>query len=133
MINNTNLYNLSNYETQFDKFLKDVDSCRLLARSMVDLTLGWSDKEYEVFEKVHSENWVKPVILMNNEMFNKSMNPDVKHLINAGMDGLKYFLTIPPKDDNDKLIILEYIERMQPIMKNYKISLENFKKTLDNH
>jgi hypothetical protein len=42
-------------------------------------------------------------------------------------------LTIPPKDDNDRFIILEYIERMQPIMKNYKISLENFKKTLDNN
>lgn len=69
---------------------------------------------------------------MNNEMFNKSMNPNVKYLINAGMGGLKYFLTIPPKDDNDKLIILEYIERMQPIMKNYKITLKNFKKTLDN-
>lgn len=27
----------------------------------------------------------------------------------------------------------EYIERMQPIMKNYKISLEKFKKTLDNN
>jgi len=133
MINNTNLYNLSNYETQFDKFLKDVDSCRLLARSIVDLTLGWTEEEYAVFEKVHSDNWVKPVILMNNEMFNKSMNPDVKHLVYAGMNGLKYFLTIPPKDDNDKLIILEYIERMQPIMKNYKINLKNYKKTLDNN
>lgn len=131
MINNTNLYNLSNYDEQFDKFLKDVESCKKLCFTLVLLTKN--DEEYDSFEKVHSENWVKPVILMNNELFSKSMNPDVKHLPEAGMDGLKYFLTIPPKDDNDRLIILEYIERMQPIMKNYKISLENFKKTLDNN
>lgn len=131
MINNTNLYNLSNYDEQFDKFLKDVESCKKLCFSLVLLTKN--DEEYEAFEKVHSENWVKQVILINNEMFSKSMNPDVKHLPEAGMEGLKYFLTIPPKDDNDRLIILEYIERMQPIMKNYKISLENFKKTLDNN
>ena len=129
MIKNTNIYNLSNYDEQFDKFLKDVESCKELCFTFVLLP----NEEYEAFEKVHSENWVKPVILMNNEMFSKSMNPDVKHLPNAGMDGLNYFLTIPPKDDNDRLIILEYIERMQPIMKNYKISLENFKKTLDNN
>lgn len=131
MINNTKLYNLSNYDEQFDKFLKDVESCKELCFTLVLLTKN--DEEYEAFEKVHSENWVKPVILINNEMFSKSMNPDVKHLPEAGMDGLKYFLTIPPKDDNDKLIILEYIERMQPIMKNYKISLKIFKKTLDNN
>jgi hypothetical protein len=131
MINNTNLYNLSNYDEQFEKFLKDVESCKELCFTLVLLTKN--DEEYDDFEKVHSENWVKPVILMNNEMFSKSMNPDVKHLPEVGMEGLKFFLTIPPKDDNDRLIILEYIERMQPIMKNYKISLENFKKTLDNN
>lgn len=131
MINNTKLYNLSNYDEQFDKFLKDVESCKELCFTLVLLTKN--DEEYEAFEKVHSKNWVKPVILMNNEMFSKSMNPDVRHLPEAGMEGLKFFLTIPPKDDNDRFIILEYIERMQPIMKNYKISLENFKKTLDNN
>jgi hypothetical protein len=131
MINNTNLYNLSNYDEQFEKFLKDVESCKELCFTLVLLTKN--DEEYDDFEKVHSENWVKPVILMNNEMFSKSMNPDVKHLPEVGMEGLKFFLTIPPKDDNDRFIILEYIERMQPIMKNYKISLENFKKTLDNN
>lgn len=131
MINNTNLYNLSNYDEQFDKFLKDVESCKELCFTLVLLTKN--DEEYDDFEKVHSENWVKPVILINNEMFSKSMNPDVKHLPEVGMEGLKFFLTIPPKDDNDRFIILEYIERMQPIMKNYKISLENFKKTLDNN
>ena len=131
MINNTKLYNLSNYDEQFDKFLKDVESCKKLCFSLVWLTKN--DEEYDAFEKVHSENWVKPVILMNNEMFSKSMNPNVRHLPEVGMEGLKFFLTIPPKDDNDRFIILEYIERMQPIMKNYKISLEIFKKTLDNN
>ena len=132
MINNTNLYNLSNYDEQFDKFLKDVESCKLLCISAFNLTNYWIKETYEIFEKVHIENWVKPVILINNEMFNKSMNPDVKHLSDVGLNGLK-FLTIPPKDDNDKLNILKYIERMQPIMKNYKIAMQKLKKTLVNY
>lgn len=132
MINNTSLYNLSNYDEQFDKFRKDVNSCKKLCESAFLLTNYWIKETYEAFEKVHIENWVKPVILLNNEMFSKSMNPDVKHLPDVGLNGLK-FLNIPPKDDNDKLIILEYIERMQPIMKNYKIAMNNLKKTLVNY
>lgn len=133
MINNTNLYNLSKYDEQFDKFRKDVNSCKKLCESALLLTNYWIDETFETFEKVHSENWVKPIILINNEMFSKSMNPNDTHLPEVGMEGLNYFLTIPPKDDNDELIILEYIERMQPIMKNYKIAMINLMKTLVNY
>lgn len=41
MINNTNIYNLSNYDYQFDKFLKDVDSCKDLCISVIMLTAYW--------------------------------------------------------------------------------------------
>ena len=130
MINNTNLYNLSNYDVQFYKFLYDAESCKTLTYSVYALTIEGKDKEHKMFEYVLREDWVKPVILLNNELFNKSMNPDVPHLYNAGMGSIKHFLNMNPKDDNERLINLEYIERMQPIMKKYKNNMENFKKTL---
>ena len=57
MINNTDLYNLFNYDEQFDKFLKDVESCKLLCISAFNLTNYWIKETYEAFEKVHNENW----------------------------------------------------------------------------
>lgn len=139
MINNTALYNLANYETLHAEWNKEVNELRELAltthhvildainacyardtrnKMIVDYTIA--DNMSDRFDLVHKENWVTPVINMNNVMFSKSLNPDVQHLVNAGMNGLRAYLTIPPKNDQDKLEILEYIERMQPIMKNYR-------------
>lgn len=86
----------------------------------------WSDE----FDRVHRENWVTPVILLNNEMFQKSLNPNVNHLVNAGMNGLRAYLTIPPEDDQDRYEILEYIEKMQPIMANYKVAMKDLQKRM---
>ena len=139
MINNTALYNLANYETLHAEWDKEVNELRELClttshviidaikacyardvrnKMSVDYTIA--DNMNDRFELVHKENWVTPVINMNNVMFAKSLNPDVNHLVNAGMNGLRAYLTIPPRNDQDKLEILEYIERMQPIMKNYR-------------
>ena len=139
MINNTALYNLANYETLHAEWDKEVNELRDLCfttfhvvmdaihacyardvrnKMSVDYTIA--DNMSDRFDLVHKENWVTPVINMNNVMFAKSLNPDVNHLVNAGMNGLRAYLTIPPRNDQDKLEILEYIERMQPIMKNYR-------------
>ena len=139
MINNTALYNLANYETLHAEWDKEVNELRELClttshvvldainacyardvrnKMSVDYTIA--DNMNDRFELVHKENWVTPVIKMNNVMFAKSLNPDVNHLVNAGMNGLRAYLTIPPRNDQDKLEILEYIERMQPIMTNYR-------------
>ena len=139
MINNTALYNLANYETLHAEWDKEVNELRELClttshvvmdainacyardvrnKMSVDYTIA--DNMSDRFDLVHKENWVTPVIKMNNVMFAKSLNPDVNHLVNAGMNGLRAYLTIPPRNDQDKLEILEYIERMQPIMKNYR-------------
>lgn len=139
MINNTALYNLANYETLHAEWDKEVNELRELClttshvvldainacyardvrnKMSVDYTIA--DNMNDRFELVHKENWVTPVINMNNVMFAKSLNPDVNHLVNAGMNGLRAYLTIPPRNDQDKLEILEYIERMQPIMTNYR-------------
>lgn len=83
------------------------------------------------FDRVHRENWVTPVILLNNEMFSKSHNPNVNNLVEAGLDGLRGYLTIPPEDDQDRYEILEYIERMQPIMANYKVAMNDLKKRME--
>lgn len=139
MIKNTALYNLANYETLHAEWDKEVNELRELCLTTSHLIYEAinacydsaikknvlpdykiSDDMGDKFDFIHKENWVTPVIKMNNEMFSKSLNPDVNHLVNAGMDGLRAYLTIPPKNDQDKLEILEYIERMQPIMKNYK-------------
>lgn len=148
MINNTALYNLANYETLHAEWDKDVNECKDLAlecchylheairacykrdtkNGIVTVDYSIADKMSDRFDLVHKENWVTPVIEMNNEMFSKSLNPDVQHLANAGMNGLRAYLTIPPKNDQDKLEILEYIERMQPIMANYKKVMTNLLK-----
>lgn len=140
MINNTALYNLANYETLHAEWDKEVNELRELCfttyhvimdaleacyardtkNGIVTVDYSIADNMSDRFDLVHKENWVTPVINMNNVMFSKSLNPNVNHLVNAGMNGLRAYLTIPPKNDQDKLEILEYIERMQPIMKNYR-------------
>lgn len=147
MINNTALYNLANYETRHAEWDKDVNDCRVLCVEQTSPILikmleaeynKNSDTDYQIsdmwgdeFDKVHRENWVTPVILLNNEMFSKSHNPNVNHLVEAGMNGLRAYLTIPPEDDQDRYEILEYIERMQPIMENYKVVMNDLKKRME--
>ena len=64
-------------------------------------------------------------------MFSKSHNPKVNHLVEAGLNGLRGYLTIPPEDDQDRYEILEYIEKMQPIMENYKVAMNDLKKRME--
>lgn len=139
MINNTALYNLANYEKLHAEWDKDVNECKELCFECCDLLhkaiiacydsgmrkgvipdYTIADNMGDKFYLIHKLNWVTPVIKMNNEMFAKSLNPNVNHLVNAGMNGLRAYLTIPPENDQDRYEILEYIERMQPIMANYK-------------
>jgi hypothetical protein len=146
MINNTALYNLANYETLHAEWNKDVESCRDLCVNTCHILFEFLDAEhnknrdtdYHVsdmweieFDRVHRENWVTPVILLNNEMFRKSHNPHVNHLVEAGLNGLRGYLTIPPEDDQDRKEILEYIEKMQPIMENYKVAMNDLKKRME--
>lgn len=146
MINNTALYNLANYETLHAEWEKDVESCRDLCVNTCSILYAFlevehrknGDTDYHVsdmldaeFDRVHRENWVTPVILLNNEMFRKSHNPHVNHLVEAGLNGLRGYLTIPPEDDQDRYEILEYIERMQPIMENYKVAMNDLKKRME--
>lgn len=144
MINNTALYNLANYETLHAEWNKDVESCKDLCLESCSQLYDFIDAEnkkgtdYNVsdmweteFDRVHRENWVTPVILLNNEMFSKSHNPNVNHLVEAGLNGLRGYLTIPPEDDQDRYEILEYIERMQPIMENYKVAMNDLKKRME--
>lgn len=146
MINNTALYNLANYETLHAEWEKDVESCRDLCVNTCSILYEFlevehrknGDTDYHVsdmwdaeFDRVHRENWVTPVILLNNEMFRKSHNPHVNHLVEAGLNGLRGYLTIPPEDDQDRYEILEYIERMQPIMENYKVAMNDLKKRME--
>lgn len=148
MINNTALYNLANYETLHAEWDKAVEACKKICLStfrIIDDIIEAEFKKIESgkataytetekwnneFDKVHRENWVTPVIKFNNEMFGKSHNPNVNHLSEAGMDGLRAYLTIPPEDDQDRYEILEYIERMQPIMANYKVAMKDLKKRM---
>lgn len=147
MINNTALYNLANYETLHANWEKDVKACRdLCIEQTCPILYKFLEAEhyknhntdYHVsemweteFDRVHRENWVTPVILLNNEMFRKSHNPNVNHLVEAGLDGLRGYLTIPPEDDQDRYEILEYIEKMQPIMENYKVAMNDLKKRME--
>ena len=147
MINNTALYNLANYETLHDKWERDVNECRILCveqtcpilskfieadyNKNVNTDYHVSEMWETEFDRVHRENWVTPVILLNNEMFRKSHNPNVNHLVEAGLNGLRGYLTIPPEDDQDRYEILEYIEKMQPIMENYKIAMNDLKKRME--
>lgn len=146
MINNTALYNLANYETLHDNWENDVNSCNVLCVNTCHMLYAFLDAEhsknndtdYHVtemweteFDRVHRENWVTPVILLNNEMFSKSHNPNVNHLVEAGLNGLRGYLTIPPEDDQDRYEILEYIEKMQPIMENYKVAMNDLKKRME--
>lgn len=146
MINNTALYNLANYETLHAEWNKDVESCKDLCLECCNQLFEFleaeyrknSDTDYHVsdmwdaeFDRVHRENWVTPVILLNNEMFRKSHNPNVNHLVEAGLNGLRGYLTIPPEDDQDRYEILEYIEKMQPIMENYKVAMNDLKKRME--
>lgn len=146
MINNTALYNLANYETLHAEWEKDVESCKNLCLDTCSLLYDFleaehsknNDTDYHVsdmwdaeFDQVHRENWVTPVILLNNEMFRKSHNPNVNHLVEAGLNGLRGYLTIPPEDDQDRYEILEYIEKMQPIMENYKVAMNDLKKRME--
>ena len=147
MINNTALYNLANYETLHEKWENDVKECRdLCIEKTCPVLYKFVDAEYRKnndtdyhvsemwgteFDRVHRENWVTPVILLNNEMFSKSHNPNVNHLVEAGLNGLRGYLTIPPEDDQDRYEILEYIEKMQPIMENYKVAMNDLKKRME--
>lgn len=146
MINNTALYNLANYETLHAEWEKDVESCKNLCLDTCSLLYDFleaelsknNDTDYHVsdmwdaeFDQVHRENWVTPVILLNNEMFRKSHNPNVNHLVEAGLNGLRGYLTIPPENDQDRYEILEYIEKMQPIMENYKVAMNDLKKRME--
>lgn len=147
MINNTTLYNLANYETLHAEWEKDVNDCRVLCvEQTCPLLCDFIKAEYNKnggtdyhvsdmwdaeFDRVHRENWVTPVILLNNEMFSKSHNPNVNHLVEAGLNGLRAYLTIPPEDDQDRYEILEYIEKMQPIMENYKVAMNDLKKRME--
>ena len=146
MINNTALYNLANYETLHAEWEKDVESCKNLCLECCNQLYDFIEAEYKKngdtyyqvsetweteFDRVHRENWVTPVILLNNEMFSKSHNPNVNHLVEAGLNGLRGYLTIPPEDDQDRYEILEYIERMQPIMENYKVAMNDLKKRME--
>ena len=149
MIKNTALYNLANYETLHAEWDKDVLACKNLCFSVFNFidniieaefkkveagkAAGYTETEKwgDEFDKVHRENWVTPVIVFNNEMFSKSHNPNVNHLAEAGMDGLRAYLTIPPEDDQDRYEILEYIERMQPIMANYTVVMNDLKKRME--
>lgn len=146
MINNTALYNLANYETLHAEWEKDVESCKNLCLDTCSLLYDFleaehsknNDTDYHVsdmwdaeFDRVHRENWVTPVILLNNEMFRKSHNPNVNHLVEAGLNGLRGYLTIPPENDQDRYEILEYIEKMQPIMENYKVAMNDLKKRME--
>jgi hypothetical protein len=147
MINNTTLYNLANYETLHAEWEKDVNDCRVLCvEQTCPILFKFVEAEYmknnstnyhvsemwdAEFDRVHRENWVTPVILLNNEMFRKSHNPNVNHLVEAGLNGLRGYLTIPPEDDQDRYEILEYIEKMQPIMENYKIAMNDLKKRME--
>ena len=146
MIKNTALYNLANYETLHAEWDKDVESCKDLCleccNQLYDFIEAVYNKnggaDYHVsemweteFDRVHRENWVTPVILLNNEMFSKSHNPNVNHLVEAGLNGLRGYLTIPPEDDQDRYEILEYIEKMQPIMENYKVVMNDLKKRME--
>lgn len=147
MINNAALYNLANYEKLHAQWEKDVNECRILCVEktcplLCDMLSAEFSKNmattYPVYEKwdkeldrVHRENWVTPVILLNNEMFQKSHNPNVNHLVEAGLNGLRGYLTIPPEDDQDRYEILEYIEKMQPIMENYKVAMNDLKKRME--
>jgi hypothetical protein len=146
MINNTALYNLANYETLHAEWDKDVESCKDLCLECCNQLYDFIEEEYNKnrdtyyqvseqweteFDRVHRENWVTPVILLNNEMFSKSHNPNVNHLVEAGLNGLRGYLTIPPEDDQDRYEILEYIERMQPIMENYKVAMNDLKKRME--
>lgn len=147
MINNTALYNLANYETLHAEWEKDVKECRdLCIEQTCPLLCDFIKAEYAKnnatdyhisdmwdveFDRVHRENWVTPVILLNNEMFRKSHNPHVNHLVEAGLNGLRAYLTIPPEDDQDRYEILEYIEKMQPIMENYKVAMNDLKKRME--
>ena len=148
MIKNTALYNLANYETLHAEWDKDVLACKKICMSVFNIidaiivaehknidagkATGYTetDKWNDEFEKVHRENWVSPVLTFNNEMFGKSHNPNVNHLVEAGMNGLRAYLTIPPENDQDRYEILEYIERMQPIMENYKVAIKDLKKRM---
>ena len=149
MIKNTALYNLANYEKLHAQWEKDVNKCRILcvektspiqcdiiqaewAKSNGTTDFHISDMWSDEFDRVHRENWVTPVILLNNEMFQKSHNPNVNHLVEAGMKGLRAYLTIPPEDDQDRYEILEYIEKMQPIMANYKVAMKDLQKRMKN-
>lgn len=147
MINNTALYNLTNYETLHDQWEKDVNECRILCVEKThSLLFNMIDAEYKKnnttdfhvsdmweieFDRVHRENWVTPVILLNNEMFRKSHNPHVNHLVESGLNGLRAYLTIPPENDQDRKEILEYIEKMQPIMENYKVAMNDLKQKME--
>ena len=147
MINNTALYNLANYETLHAEWDKDVNDCRdlciektcpvlyKLLEAVYNKNGGADYHDYDMwdaeFDRVHRENWVTPVILLNNEMFSKSHNPKVNHLVEAGLNGLRGYLTIPPEDDQDRYEILEYIEKMQPIMENYKVAMNDLKKRME--
>lgn len=147
MIKNTALYNLANYETLHAEWDKDVNDCRVLCvEQTAPILIKMLEAEYNKnnytdyhvsemweteFDKVHRENWVTPVILLNNEMFSKSHNPNVNHLVEAGLNGLRGYLTIPPEDDQDRYEILEYIEKMQPIMENYKVAMNDLKKRME--
>lgn len=147
MIKNTALYNLANYETLHAEWDKDVNDCRVLCiEKTCPVLYKLLEAEYNKnnytdyhvsemweteFDRVHRENWVTPVILLNNEMFSKSHNPNVNHLVEAGLNGLRGYLTIPPEDDQDRYEILEYIEKMQPIMENYKVAMNDLKKRME--
>lgn len=147
MIKNTTIYNLANYETLHAEWNKDVNACRVLCvEKTCPILCKFLEAEYAKnngtdyhisdmwdaeFDRVHRENWVTPVILLNNEMFRKSHNPHVNHLVEAGLNGLSAYLTIPPEDDQDRYEILEYIEKMQPIMENYKVAMNDLKKRME--
>lgn len=93
MIKNTALYNLANYESLHEQWENDVVSCKDLCLECCNLLYEFLNAEHKKnrntnyhvsdmwdveVDRVHRENWVTPVILLNNEMFRKSHNPNVK-------------------------------------------------------
>jgi predicted adenine nucleotide alpha hydrolase (AANH) superfamily ATPase len=130
MINNTNRFNLSTYETEYTKFCNDRTECKELAFSIIRklYNLSWEKREelHSQFEVLHTEHWVAPALSICNEMFNMKMETNVKHVTDAGLEYLTALLTIPPKTDEDKLVILEFAEKLQSHIADYKTVMTNF-------
>lgn len=130
MINNTNRFNLSTYETEYTKFCKDKNECNELAFSIIRKLYTLSKEKFEKFnsqfEVLHTEHWVAPALSIYNVMFNLKMETNVKHVTDAGLAYLTALLTIPPKTDEDKLVILEFVEKLQSHIADYKTVMSNF-------